>query len=222
MLALSFVGQGVVEARDRDPVAIDVLGEGHPVLGVGQQLVEHPDRRPVVVVAHVLAHRAAPMAVGEHVLGPADRLRRDRLDREARGRSRASRRSRRTARRRPPAADPCTSAALGETPRGLGGALHHHVAPNLIVVVAEPVGKAFRCRVQQQPWRLDRVARHRDRPSALVAMRAVPLAHVAHTRRAPPGCVIELDARRPCCSRGSRPHGRARRADESRTGWPSR
>ena len=85
--------------------------------------------------------RSAPpeVTVGEHVLGPADRQRRDRLDREA-AREAAilvglvellggDLRRRRLVHPQ----------LVGEAPGGLGGALHHHVAPDLILVVAQPV-----------------------------------------------------------------------------------
>ena len=65
----------VGELRDRHASHVLLLGERHTVLGLRQQLVEHPDRAPVVVVAHVLAQRPSAVPLGDHVLGPADRQR---------------------------------------------------------------------------------------------------------------------------------------------------
>ena len=138
----------VGEMRDRHAVGVLLVGERHAVLGLRQQLVEHADRRPVVVVAHVLAQRAPAVALGDHVLGPSDRQRRDRLDREAAGEA---------ARlvglvellggdlRRRRLVHPLF---LGEASRALRGALHHHVAPDLVLVVAEAVREARETRVQ--------------------------------------------------------------------------
>ena len=72
-VALVVLAARVGEVRDRHPVSVLLLGERHAVLGLRQQLVEHTDRRPVVVVAHVLAQRPAEVPLGDHVLGPADR-----------------------------------------------------------------------------------------------------------------------------------------------------
>jgi len=69
------VALAVVHAGDRHPVRVDLVGERHPVLRPWQQLAEGAKGRPVVVVAHVLAQRRAPVPVGEDVLGPPDRQR---------------------------------------------------------------------------------------------------------------------------------------------------
>ena len=90
MLALSLSHRRVVEAGDRQPVLIVFVGQRHAVVGLRQELVEDPERRPVVVVAHVLAQGASPVTLGEHVLGPADRQRRDRLDENPRANPRAA------------------------------------------------------------------------------------------------------------------------------------
>ena len=129
----------------------------------------------MVVVAHVLAHRPAPMAVGEDVLGPADRLRADGLDREA-------------------ASEPAALVGLVELLGGdLGGRglvhphrvreaagdlrrpLDHDVAPDLIGVVAEAVREAGAGRIEHQPRGLDRVAGDRDGGGALEALLARPV-----------------------------------------------
>jgi hypothetical protein len=79
----------VVEARDGHSVAVTFVGERDPVVREREQLVEHADDSPVVVVAHVLAQGSSPVSAGEHVLGPADRQRRDGLDRKAAGERRS-------------------------------------------------------------------------------------------------------------------------------------
>ena len=73
----------VVKARHRHAVLVALIGKGDAILGLRQELVEHADHRPVVVVAHVLAQRRPEMPVGEDVLGPADRKWRDCLNAEA-------------------------------------------------------------------------------------------------------------------------------------------
>ena len=93
----------------------------------------------MVVVAHVLAQRLPPMALGQHVLGPADRQRRDRLDREAAGEAaplvglvELLRRDLRRWRL-------VHAQELGEPRSRLRRSLDHHVAPDLVVVVPEAV-----------------------------------------------------------------------------------
>ena len=157
------VGLRVVHARDRHAVGVRLVGEGDAVVGVGEQLVEDAEREPVVVVAHVLAQRPAPVPVGEHVLGPADRQGPDGLDREA-AREAACRVGlvellRGDLRRRPLV----LAHELGEAPGDLRRALHHDVAPDLVVGVGQPVGPARAGGVQQQA-RASRSSSRRRRP----------------------------------------------------------
>ena len=165
----------VVHPRHRDPVLVgDVAGATVTRFsGSGSSSDRTPERVPVVVVAHVLAQRRPPVPVAEHVLGVLDRQRPDRLDRE-------------------PAREPARAVGLvellggdlrrrrlvhphlvGEAAGHLRRALDHHAAPDLVVVVGQAVREAAAGRVQQQPRRLDRVARDRDRVGALEALGAV-------------------------------------------------
>ena len=149
----------------------------------------------MVVVAHVLAQRRAPVAVREYVLGPLDRQRPDGLDRRSRARTRAPDRSRRTARRRSPAAAPCTCASPpGKRPGDLRCALHHHVPTDLIGRVGEPAREAAARGVEQQARRLDRVAGDSDRVGALKVFSSV-LVEVRDPGD-PAGRLVELDPRR--------------------------
>ena len=76
------VALGVGEAGDRQAVPVLLLGEGDPVVRLGQELAQRSQAGPVHVVAHVLAQRGAPVALRGDVLGPGDRQRRDGLDGE--------------------------------------------------------------------------------------------------------------------------------------------
>ena len=60
-----------------------------------------------------------------------------------------------------------------EPRRRLWGALHHHVATDLVVVVAQAVRMPLRRRVEKQPWRLDRVAADGDGVRPLESLNAV-------------------------------------------------
>ena len=82
---------------------------------------------------------------------------------------------------------------LGPTPGGLGGALHHDVAPDLVGVVAQPVRVAAAGRREQQPRRLDGVAGERDEPGALQPV--LPVAGVDDAAGGAGG-VVDLDAQR--------------------------
>ena len=177
-VAAVVVRLAVVHPRDREPVLVGDLGhDGDAVVGRGKQFAEHAEGVPVVVVAHVLAQRRPPVALGEDVLGPFDRQRTDGLDREPAGES-----SRRVGfiellggdlgRRRLVHAH-----LVGEATGDLGSALDHHAPADLIVAVREPAGKTAAGRVQQQPRRLDRVAGDRNGVGALDAL--VPVGDVA-------------------------------------------
>ena len=180
----------VVEARDRHPELVLLAGERDPVLRERQQLAERAEHRPVVVVAHVLPERGAAMTVCEDVLGPSDRERADRLDREAAGEAtrlvglvevlRGNLRRRALVH----------AQELREARRDLRSALHHHVAPHLVGVVAEPVSKASGGRVEQQARRLDRIAGDADGSRPLE-----PLASIVHVADAAHASarLVELD-----------------------------
>ena len=143
------------------------------------------------VVAHVLAQRGAPVALGGDVLGPGDRQRRDGLDGEPAlvvlGRvGLVELLAADLGRRRLVHPD------LGvEAAGGLRRALHHQVAADLVEVVAQPVREASGGGVEQQPRRLDRVAGDRDHPGPLEAGDAV--ADVVHAG-GPAGALVDLDA----------------------------
>ena len=65
---------GVIHACNRDAVAVgDSSRDRDAVLWERQQLRQRAQRVPVVVVAHVLTQRLAPVTVGQHVLRPLDR-----------------------------------------------------------------------------------------------------------------------------------------------------
>src|SRR5581483_3674458 len=123
-------------------VLVLLVGERDTVLRLRQELGEDAEHGPVVVVAHVLSQRLTPMALGEHMLRPADRERRDRLDREA-TREPATlvglvELLRRDLRRR----RLVHAHQLREPRGGLRRALHHHEATDKVGVVPDPVGVA--------------------------------------------------------------------------------
>ena len=154
-------------------MAVGLVGERDAVVRPGQELAQRAEGRPVDVVAHVLAQHVAPVALGDDVLRVGDRQRRDALDREAAlvvlgGIRLVERLGRHLGRGRLVRPD-----LLRVPAGGLGRALHHDVAADEVVVVAEAVGKLAAGRVQQQPRRLDRVAGDGDDASALAVLDAV-------------------------------------------------
>ena len=74
------VALAVGEVRDRQAVAVLLVGQGDAVVRLGQEFAQRAERGPVHVVAHVFAQRRAPMTLGGHVFGPGDRQRADGLD----------------------------------------------------------------------------------------------------------------------------------------------
>ena len=54
------VAQRVREVGDRHPELVDLVGQRDAVVGLRQQLAQHAEHDPVVVVAHVLAQRLRP------------------------------------------------------------------------------------------------------------------------------------------------------------------
>ena len=100
------------------------------------------------------------------MLGPPDGQRRDGLDREPAGKAAALvglvELLAGDLRRRRLVHAQVHRKATGD----LSGALDHHVAADLVVVVAQPVGVTAAGGVQQQPRGLDRVTAHGDRVGA--------------------------------------------------------
>ena len=176
------VALGVGELGDRQPVGVLLVGQRHPVLRQRQELAQRAEAGPVHVVAHVLAQRAAPVALRGDVLGPGDRQRRDRLDREPAlvvpGRvGLVELLAAHLGRRR------LVHPHLGvEAARRLRRPLHHEVAADLVEVVAQAVGEPAGGGVEQQPRRLDRVPGDRHHPGPLETLAAV--APVVHAERA--------------------------------------
>jgi hypothetical protein len=128
----------------------------------------------------------------EHVLCPADRQGRDRLDRETTrepaavvGLVELLRRDLRRRRLVHPQ-------ELGKSARDLRRTLHHHVAADEVGRVAEAVRVPAAGRVEQKPRRLDRVAADRDGRRSLEPLHAVP--DVGHAGCVP-GRVVDLHAR---------------------------
>ena len=72
---LVVVALGVVEAGDRKAVTVDLVGERDAVVGAGQELAQRAERRPMHVVAHVLAQHAAPVSLRGDVFREGDRQR---------------------------------------------------------------------------------------------------------------------------------------------------
>ena len=133
------VALGVGEVRDGQAVPVGLVGEGDPVAGVGEEFAERAEGGPVHVVAHVLPQRFAPVSLRGDVFGPGDRQRADGLDGPAAlvGLARVGLVELFAAdlrRRRLVHAD-----LVVEPAGGLRGALHHQVAADLVVVVAQPV-----------------------------------------------------------------------------------
>ena len=60
MSCLSLSHWRVGEVGDRQAVAVGLVGEGDPILGLRQELAQRAEGGPVHVVAHVFAQRRVP------------------------------------------------------------------------------------------------------------------------------------------------------------------
>ena len=164
---LVVVALAVGEVSDRKPVAVLFVGQGDPVGGLRQQFTQRAQGGPMHVVAHILPQRGTPMSLCANVFCPGDRQGADGLDGPAAfvgfgrvglvellGGNLGWRR--------------LVHPDLVAEPSGdLRCALHHQVAAELVVLVAESAIEALSGRQQQQPRRLDRVAGDDDRAGPL-------------------------------------------------------